>query len=252
VKPLLVMDTHVPAGGSAAAYVPYTKKKKEWIVSSVVQYVPDTREYIVKDQFPDSRKKSNTYRVLESHVVAYPAGPEEVFSPSDDVLSLWLGDDAEWSSVFYRATVVTTIDKDELQLQFPPDIKIVSVPRSKVVKYPSQLSQTAEGEIKSTDAEMTGAATFKRDIDTTRAERETSKRPRGVSPDSAASSPDTTGSSPHSPGTQPAQLNSSSNGPSGSAADISDERTHGRGVLEKKLVKYQQLLAARKRTEALS
>lgn len=124
----------IPAPQSAAAFVPYTKKRKEWIIATVVQHVPDTREYvyrlflyatdephryIVKDQFPDSRKKSNTYKVGENCVVAYPAGPEEVFSPSDDVLSLWLGDDSEWSSVFYRATVVAATDKVCLPFEQP-------------------------------------------------------------------------------------------------------------------------------------
>lgn len=67
--------------------------------------------YIVKDQFPDARKKSNTYRVPEHHVVAYPAPDDEVFLVSDQVLALWLGDDSEWSSVFYRATVAGVPDK---------------------------------------------------------------------------------------------------------------------------------------------
>jgi hypothetical protein len=109
------------------------------------------------------------------------------------------------------------------------------------------LSQQNDGDLKSKDVEMTSAPNFKRDNDT--ADRDSSKRPRGASPDSFASSPDATGSSPGSPPGQPTALMSSSS-LAGSAAEISDERTQGRGVLEKKLMKYQQLLAARKRIEA--
>ena len=68
----------------------------------------------MKDQFPDSRKKSNTYKVPENQVVAYPAPPDEVFSQGDAVLALWLGEDSDWSSVFYRAKVANVSGKVRL------------------------------------------------------------------------------------------------------------------------------------------
>lgn len=99
------------------------------------------------------------------------------------------------------------------------------------------------------------AGSTKRDMDSAPNGREKVKRARGLSPDSTASSPDTIVSVPDSPHTQlhsSSLLNAgSSNGVSGSS-ETEEQRVHGRGVLEKKLLKYQQLLAARKRAELVS
>lgn len=114
------------------------------------------------------------------------------------------------------------------------------------------MAQGTESDSKSKDVEMT-VSSGKRDFDMRTEKDTTAKRSRGVSPDSAASSPDTIGSSPESPhAPPPALLSGSSNGPACMMVDVSDERTQGRSVLDKKLLKYQQLLATRRQTEALS
>lgn len=119
----------------AAVYVPYTKKRKEWIIAAVSRWLPETREYvligllnrpprscgsallllsanralfpryIVKDQFPDTRRKVDTWKVKEREVLRYPAPDDEVFNVNDKVLSLWMMETKEWSSMFYEAVV---------------------------------------------------------------------------------------------------------------------------------------------------
>ena len=91
----------------------------------------------------------------------------------------------------------------------------------------------------------------KRENDINAPEQDASKRPRGLSPDSWASSPDTIGSTPNSP----PSVGPPTNGALGSSAGVheqAEERIQGRGVLEKKVLKYQQLIAARRKTGLVS
>lgn len=62
--------------------------------------------YVVKDLFPDKRKKVHSWDVPPENVIRFPSLESDVFAPGNRVLSLWNVDNEEWSSMFYRATVV--------------------------------------------------------------------------------------------------------------------------------------------------
>ena len=61
--------------------------------------------YIVKDLFPDKRKKVHSWEVSPENAIRFPCRKSDVFSPGNRVLSLWK-EAGEWSSMFYEATVV--------------------------------------------------------------------------------------------------------------------------------------------------
>jgi len=71
-----------------------------------------------------------------------------VFTPGSRVLSLWRVDNEEWSSMFYRATVVETSgDKagnTNLRLFFEGDSEIHEVPRSKAIKFENRSTRAAQ------------------------------------------------------------------------------------------------------------
>mmetsp|Transcript_106025 Transcript_106025/g.158632 ORF Transcript_106025/g.158632 Transcript_106025/m.158632 type:complete len:229 (+) Transcript_106025:134-820(+) len=134
-----------------AACVPYTKKKNEWIVAKIERWEDTNNSYIVKDLYPDKRKKVHSWQVAPEHVIRFPSLASDVFAPGNRVLSLWNVDGDDWSSMFYRATVVEVprcvgAKEKTLRVCFEGDSEIHEVPRSKLIKF----------EKRSTRAEQSG------------------------------------------------------------------------------------------------
>uniref|UniRef100_A0A7S4I4G0 SGF29 C-terminal domain-containing protein n=1 Tax=Vannella robusta TaxID=1487602 RepID=A0A7S4I4G0_9EUKA len=132
-----------------AACVPYTKKKNEWIVAKIERWEPDNNCFIVKDLFPDKRKKVHSWQVAPENVIRFPSLDSDVFGPGNRVLSLWRVDNEEWSSMFYRATVVevpkTQVGENQtLRLCFEGDNEIHEVPRSKAIKFEKRSTRAAQ------------------------------------------------------------------------------------------------------------
>ena len=88
-----------------AAYVPYSRRQNSWIQAQVVEWLPDEGEYVVRDSYPDKRKKVHTWQVPPRRALEFPSPPSTEYEPGDAVLSLWL-QDGVWSSMFYAGTVV--------------------------------------------------------------------------------------------------------------------------------------------------
>jgi hypothetical protein len=138
----------LPRGQTVAAQVPYTKRKQEWIVASVVSWNEDEltyarpwrklmqwgvahmpryvvltssfllvallSRYVVKDEFPEN-KKMKSWTIPHHKVIRFPRDLRDPLMPGDRVLSLWyIPDTEEWSSMFYEATIVNTDEMDKV------------------------------------------------------------------------------------------------------------------------------------------
>lgn len=102
----------LPRGQTVAAQVPYTKRKQEWIVASVVSWNEAEMTYVVKDEFPENNKKMKSWTIPHHKVLRFPRDTRDPIMPGDRVLSLWyIPDTEEWSSMFYEATIVNSDDK---------------------------------------------------------------------------------------------------------------------------------------------
>jgi len=125
----------INTGQTVAACVPYSKRKKEWIMSSVEKWLPEEKEYIVKDLFPESKRKQD-WRVKQHELTIFPA-VDEKYPLGTKVLSLWLMENNEWSSMFYEAEVVDCVE-NVVNLKFDGEDKIYSIMKEKVVKLPKK------------------------------------------------------------------------------------------------------------------
>jgi len=127
----------IQPGQFVAAYVPYTKRTKSWIMATIVRWLDDQQmyvhsapppplvravpsrsltralalflvlahRYIVEDCYPDKKKKVYQWPVPADKAISFPSPMDEVYEIGDKVLSLWL-EDNQWSSMFYDACVV--------------------------------------------------------------------------------------------------------------------------------------------------
>jgi hypothetical protein len=143
----------LPRGQTVAAQVPYTKRKQEWIVASVVSWNEDELTYVVKDEFPEN-KKMKSWTIPHHKVIRFPRDLRDPLMPGDRVLSLWyIPDTEEWSSMFYEATVVNT---DELEktstiwLRFNGDDEVYEIDSMKIVK-PKRRSKAPKRPLSSTN-----------------------------------------------------------------------------------------------------
>jgi hypothetical protein len=133
--PLLLQKPYewLPKGQTVAALVPYTKRKQEWIVASVVSWNEEEKtyafphivghrsllnlyfRYVVKDEFPENRKLKS-WTIPKHKVIRFPREDSELITVGDRVLSLWyLPDRNEWSSMFYEATIVNIGNAEEVR-----------------------------------------------------------------------------------------------------------------------------------------
>ena len=80
----------------------YLTKKKQFIIlnSNLLFFFT----YVVKDMYPDKRKKKDSWEVTVENVKKFPTPEAEKFHVGNRVLSLWL-ENEEWSSMFYEASV---------------------------------------------------------------------------------------------------------------------------------------------------
>jgi hypothetical protein len=127
----------LPRGQTVAAQVPYTKRKQEWIVASVVSWNEDEMTYVVKDEFPEN-KKMKSWTIPHHKVIRFPRDLRDPLMPGDRVLSLWyIPDTEEWSSMFYEATIVNTDDMEKtstIWLRFNGDDEVYEIDSMKIVK----------------------------------------------------------------------------------------------------------------------
>jgi hypothetical protein len=91
--------------------------------------------------YPDKRKKTR-WEVSPEHVIRFPSLASDVFEAGNRVLSLWLVEGDEWSSMFYEATVTEVIPPSGvngqqtcLRLCFEGDNQVYEVDRSKAIKF---------------------------------------------------------------------------------------------------------------------
>jgi len=156
----------LPTGQQIAAFVPYTKRKQEWIIATVVKFNVDSSTYEVQDKFPENRKKIYYENVPEHKVEPFPCPDGTQFLKGAKVLALWMIDARadEWTTVFYKAHVVesgqknTALKDQTITIIFPHDQETYQVDISKVVPRMVRLKTTAiksEPEIK-TDLKPTG------------------------------------------------------------------------------------------------
>jgi hypothetical protein len=131
----------LPRGQTVAAQVPYTKRKQEWIVASVVSWNEDELTYVVKDEFPEN-KKMKSWTIPHHKVIRFPRDLRDPLMPGDRVLSLWyIPDTEEWSSMFYEATIVNTDEMDKtstIWLRFNGDDEVYEIDSMKIVKKPKR------------------------------------------------------------------------------------------------------------------
>jgi hypothetical protein len=74
---------------------------------------------LVKDQFPDGRKKMDSWMVRASEVIKFPADATDVYTPGERVLALWRMENGDWSSMFYEAVVTGGVTKE-----VPLDVRV--------------------------------------------------------------------------------------------------------------------------------
>ncbi|KAL6053071.1 hypothetical protein QOT17_018193 [Balamuthia mandrillaris] len=134
-------------GQRVAAQVPYTKRKQEWIVASVVSWNRDDKTYVVKDEYPENRKLKS-WTIPKHKVIRFPRQEKEGIAVGDRVLSLWyLPETDEWSSMFYEATIVNIdgSEKGKVFLKFNGDDEIYAIDTTKFVKKPKRRAQIKPG-----------------------------------------------------------------------------------------------------------
>jgi hypothetical protein len=136
----------LPRGQTVAAQVPYTKRKQEWIVASVMSWNEDEMTYVVKDEFPEN-KKMKSWTIPHHKVIRFPRDVRDPIMPGDRVLSLWyIPDTEEWSSMFYEATIVNSDelekhDRARVLLRFNGDDEVYEIDSMKIVKKPKRRSK---------------------------------------------------------------------------------------------------------------
>jgi hypothetical protein len=130
------------AGQKVAAYVPYTKRRSDWILAEIVSYDTATSKYTVRDLYPDRKRKVFEWSVDPHQVVQFPPATVEVFDKDERVLSLWwMSDQKSWTSTFYEATITRRSEASDANLHLVFDkgsTSPVKYPRSKVVRLPKQ------------------------------------------------------------------------------------------------------------------
>jgi hypothetical protein len=263
--------TPIEPGQKVAACVQYTKKRKEWILAAVSKFLPESNEYIVKDLFPDGRKKVDSWKVKWCELLRYPTPSGEELSQGDRVLSLWLMESNEWSSMFYEASVWTSTET-EVGLRFAGDDTVHPIPRSKVVKLSGHNGNSRVLAVGKEKAKSLLANLGSRPADDSGPARESSPElmldyelPKKRSKRDESSSPSASGSPTQSPGSpgETILLFKSPVSPSSShefsAAPVPmevepvlspkpqslGEFASGCGVIQKKIMKYHQLLQER-------
>lgn len=246
-------------GQTVAACVPYTKRKKEWIVASVVTWHPNEKQYIVRDLFPENKKKQACWPVKPNEVIVFPASESELYLLNDNVLSLWLEND-EWSSMFYEAVVVDSEEKF-LHLKFNGDEKSFKISKEKVVKLPKKISEQPLSNTKDSikkvkpkeEKQQNGKIEGKRTVKNDDINPKSTKKSR-LSPESSTSELNAIDTRPDASNyddvivvtTPPSEL-SPVYKPQYSQTYNNTQVIYrtGYSVLEKKILKYQQLLAIR-------
>jgi len=146
----------LPRGQTVAAQVPYTKRKQEWIIASVVSWNEETNSYVVKDEFPEN-KKLKSWTIPQHKVIRFPRTNEswEQIATGDKVLSLWyMPDTAEWSSMFYEATIVNIEEgqayfQGKVHLRFNGDNEVYDIDATKLVKKPKRHTKAQQGQKRS-------------------------------------------------------------------------------------------------------
>jgi len=126
-------------GQQVAACVPYTKRREEWIIARIESYDVIKDCYVVKDSYPEKRKKVLYENVPLDRVIRFPPDEKENFIVGEKVLSLWLinEDKDEWSTMFYEATVAEPckVGEKTAALIFKQDPAVYQVDKTKVVKF---------------------------------------------------------------------------------------------------------------------
>jgi len=143
----------LPRGQTVAAQVPYTKRKQAWIIASVVSWSEETSAYVVKYEFPEN-KKLKSWTIPQHKVIRFPRTNEswEQISVGDKVLSLWyMPDTAEWSSMFYEATIVNIEEgqayfQGKVHLRFNGDSEVYDIDSTKLVKKPKRHTKAQKGQ----------------------------------------------------------------------------------------------------------
>jgi len=246
-------------GQTVAACVPYTKRKKEWIVASVVTWHPNEKQYIVRDLFPENKKKQVCWPVKPNELTVFPASESELYFPNDNVLSLWL-ENEEWSSMFYEAVVVDSEEKF-VNLKFNGDENMFKIAKEKVVKLPKRNSERPLPDTKDSikkvkpkeEQQLNGKIEGKRLVKHDDMNPKSTKKSR-LSPESSNSELNAVDTRPDASNyddvivvTTPPSALSPVYKPQYSQPYNNTQVIYrtGYSVLEKKILKYQQLLAIR-------
>eukprot|EP01097_Dermamoeba_algensis_P010786 TRINITY_DN8084_c0_g1_i1.p1 TRINITY_DN8084_c0_g1~~TRINITY_DN8084_c0_g1_i1.p1 ORF type:complete len:314 (+),score=74.15 TRINITY_DN8084_c0_g1_i1:94-1035(+) len=122
----------LPVGTTVAAKISKPKHKPDWILASIVNYIPESGKYEVEDEDPgdefDPNPSREHYQLPRKCLIPLPlqVGAEYEFARGSQVLAMY-----PETTTFYSATVVATPSerkKKDYQLNFVEDTDEIGEP----------------------------------------------------------------------------------------------------------------------------